>query len=164
MKLASIAYAVFCVFSAGFILLVPYGTIGIRIYGFWPVTIFAVLAIMYWANKRLKQRRLILILCVIGWGVLYYFSLGVSERDKRFTMEVEGTVNSKYRGGHNLPSIIVVTGSGDDARIEGLSEAEWKAIHNGDKFVKHGGTFKAQCANFSLSLVEPSVLDSLRAK
>jgi hypothetical protein len=164
MKITSIGYAAISIVSICFLMLVPYGNPGIQIYGFWPVTTLLVVVIMYWARRNLEQRTVILTVCVIGWGVMCFLSSRVAHRDKRFNMELEGIVSTKYRGGHNLPSIYVTTNSAGEFPVEGLIETQWNEIHIGDDFTKHGRTFQAHCGNLSISLVTQSVIDNYRLK
>lgn len=162
MRITAISTVVFSAFSMVFLAQTPYGSGLFEIIDFFPLTIFLILAIGYWPTKGLKQRKLWLIVCMVVWVFAYFLCVSVSHRNKRFTMALEGVVSSKYRGGHNAPSIRVAGVSGNDVPVEGLAEAEWDQIQINDQFVKESGTFEARCAKRTIYLEETSVIDAFR--
>ena len=162
MRITAISTLVFSALSIFFLAQSPYGSELFEIIDFFPLTIFVILAIGYWPNKDLNQRRLWFILCAGVWAFTYFLSFFVSQRNERFTMALEGVVSSKYRGGHNAASIRVVDVSGNDMPVEGLAETEWNLIKISDLFVKKRGTFEARCAERTIYLERKSVIDAFR--
>ncbi len=162
MRITAISTLVFLALYIFFLTHSPYGSHWFEIIGFFPLTIFLIIAIGYWPNKSLNRRRLWSALCTVVWFFASFLSFFVSQRNERFTMSLEGVVSSKYRGGHDAPLIRVTNVSGFDMPVEGLIETEWNSIKMDDLFVKKSGTFEARCAERTIYLERTSIIDSFR--
>lgn len=162
MKIAAFAFILVNIASIIILALAPYGHKLLEIYALYPLTVFCLIFIANWNKPKQLHRQPLLIPCIITWACVLFLSNQLLNRNERFTLSIDGVVQSVYRGDHHSPAINITQQDQTIISLSYLNEAQWKMISEGERFTKKNGTFEALCANRQIILNQNSALDRWR--
>jgi hypothetical protein len=99
-----------------------------------------------------------------GCCVIYFMVTGLSFRNELAAPGINGIVDRVERSrNHQYPRIVIKIDDGRRLEFEGVSESFYSKAKVGDRFTKQAGSKRAKLNGMETELVDPSLLDGIRA-
>jgi hypothetical protein len=68
---------------------------------------------------------------ILFWPIVVFTAVDRTHQARQMAEELNGLVYEKYRGGHGVPSIIVLAADYSSAELEGIDPTTWNAMVTG---------------------------------